>query len=300
MPPNPSTIWASLAVPNPAAGGIPFIFTDNATPVIDVLNFYWGQTARQLSVATSGDTTGTDTINTYLGVDSYLPMALQTVALSTVGLSALGVGTSVAGYSVSASAGTGIAPTTLTVSQLIGHYSGWAYMATPAAYVPMAGEFHYTSSVGTAGNLGGETHWATRADAGVLTDRMTLDNSGVLQPSSVAIVANVSMTASARLGKANKGFGALSLAYTQANATGNITQNVPVGQVQITTGQAAIVVTNSLVTANSLVLAVLQTADATLTFIKSVVCAAGQFTITGNTNATGTVKVGYLVIGTDS
>jgi hypothetical protein len=40
--------------------------------------------------------------------------------------------------------------------------------------------------------------------------------------------------------------------------------------------------------------------DATLTSIKSVVPANGSFTITGNANATGNLKVGFLVISTDS
>lgn len=36
---NPSLVWASLAVPYPASGGVTFIDTDNATAIIDVVNF---------------------------------------------------------------------------------------------------------------------------------------------------------------------------------------------------------------------------------------------------------------------
>lgn len=36
---NPSLVWASLAVPNPASGGVTFVDTDNATAIIDVVNF---------------------------------------------------------------------------------------------------------------------------------------------------------------------------------------------------------------------------------------------------------------------
>ena len=35
---NPSTVWAQLAIPFPAAGSIPFVANDNATIVTDVQN----------------------------------------------------------------------------------------------------------------------------------------------------------------------------------------------------------------------------------------------------------------------
>lgn len=297
---NPSTVWASLAVLNPAQGAIPFIFTDNQTPTINVANLWFNQAAFQLSVGCGGDQTGTDTLNIYGQFDAFLPMSSQAVVIAQNGLSAITVTTALAGHTVSAANGTAAVPSTITTGQLIGGFSAWAYLSVPQAYVPVSGIFHYAAAAGTLGNLGGEMHLATRADAGALTDRVTLDNAGVLQPTTVAIVANASFTASARLGKANKGFGAVSLAYVLANVTGNVTQNVPAGQVQIAAGQASIQVANSLVTANSIVIPVIQTADATLTSIKSCVPGAGFFTITCNSNATATVKIGYLVIGTDS
>jgi len=297
---NPSTVWASLAVLNPAQGAIPFIYTDNQTPTINVANLWFNQTALQLSVGCGGDQTGTDTLNIYGQYDAFLPMSSQAAIIAQNGLSAITTTTAMAGMSVSAANGTAAVPSTITVGQLIGGFSAWAYLSVPQAYTPIGGIFYYAPATGTAGNLGGEMHLATRADAGVLTDRVTLDNAGVLQPSTVTIVANASYAASARLGKANKGFAALSLAYVLANVTGNVTQNTPAGQVQIAAGNASIQVSNNLVTANSIVIPVIQTADATLTSIKSCVCGAGFFTITGNTNATGTVKIGYLVIGTDS
>lgn len=36
---NPSLVWASLAVPYPASGGVIFVDIDNATAVIDIINF---------------------------------------------------------------------------------------------------------------------------------------------------------------------------------------------------------------------------------------------------------------------
>lgn len=58
---NPSTIWAQLSLPNPAVGSVPFVFTDGATIVTDVVNFFYtqaglssyavGQVPYQLTVA---------------------------------------------------------------------------------------------------------------------------------------------------------------------------------------------------------------------------------------------------------
>ena len=46
---NPSTIWAQLAIPNPPIGGVPFVFTDNATIVTDTVNFNYTQLGASLS-----------------------------------------------------------------------------------------------------------------------------------------------------------------------------------------------------------------------------------------------------------
>lgn len=76
---------------------------------------------------------------------------------------------------------------------------------------------------------------------------------------------------------------------------GAATINNPAGKVAIALGAASVVVTNSLVTANSCILATLNTTDATLLYIKSVVPGSGSFTITGNAVATADVKVSFLV-----
>jgi hypothetical protein len=36
---NPSTVWTQLSIPNPPAGGVPYVDLDNATIKTDVLNF---------------------------------------------------------------------------------------------------------------------------------------------------------------------------------------------------------------------------------------------------------------------
>lgn len=78
-------------------------------------------------------------------------------------------------------------------------------------------------------------------------------------------------------------------------APGNATSNTASGRSAIATGTAAATITNSLVSATSIVFVVLQTADGTLTFVKSVVPAAGSFVVTGNANATGNTNFGWFV-----
>ena len=83
---------------------------------------------------------------------------------------------------------------------------------------------------------------------------------------------------------------------TAAGTTGNQTIDKIAGTVNIAAGAAAVTVTNSTVTTSSIVLAVVRTADATLTFIKSVVPAAGSFVITCNANATAETSIGFFVV----
>lgn len=83
---------------------------------------------------------------------------------------------------------------------------------------------------------------------------------------------------------------------TDASGTpGNVVMNKPAGKVAIPVGASSVVVTNNLVTADSIVTAVLQAQDATLTQILRVVPGAGTFTIVGNANATAAVKVAFKV-----
>jgi hypothetical protein len=90
--------------------------------------------------------------------------------------------------------------------------------------------------------------------------------------------------------------GKVSFDATDSSGTpGAATVNKPSGQASIAIGTDSVVITNSLVTATSVVVAVLQFVDATLTQILSVVPGAGSFTVTGNANATAATKVGWIV-----
>lgn len=72
--------------------------------------------------------------------------------------------------------------------------------------------------------------------------------------------------------------------------------NAPTGTVAIAIGADNVVVTNNLVTANSIVIPVLQFVDATLTQILSCVPGPGSFTITGNAVATAATRISFIVI----
>lgn len=91
--------------------------------------------------------------------------------------------------------------------------------------------------------------------------------------------------------------GRVDVEATDSSGTpGAATINKVAGRSAIALGAASVVITNSLVTAASLVFAQLATADATATFIKSVVPGAGSFTITVNATATADTNVNWWVI----
>lgn len=82
---------------------------------------------------------------------------------------------------------------------------------------------------------------------------------------------------------------------TTAGTTGNQTINKPSGTVNFATAASSLTVTNSLVTANSIVFAVVRTNDAAAV-IKNVVPTLGSFTITLNAAAGAETSVGFMVI----
>jgi len=82
---------------------------------------------------------------------------------------------------------------------------------------------------------------------------------------------------------------------TASGTTGNQTINKASGTVNIAASGTTVTVTNSLVTATSIVYAVIRTNDATAT-IKNVVPAAGSFVINLGAAATAEVSIGFFVI----
>jgi len=89
--------------------------------------------------------------------------------------------------------------------------------------------------------------------------------------------------------------GAIAATITTAGTTGNVTINTLAGTVNIAAAGTTVTVTNSLVTANSLVFCTLRTNDTTAT-VKNCVPAAGSFVINLGAAATGEVSIGFFVV----
>ena len=77
---------------------------------------------------------------------------------------------------------------------------------------------------------------------------------------------------------------------------GNRTVNRLRGKNAFAAGAKTVVITNSLVTANSQVVCTLEFTDATLTTILTAIPAASSFTVLGNVNATADTKFSWFVI----
>jgi len=288
---NASTLWAILALPSnlSAQGSIPFVNTDNATIMTDVANFWWDQINKHLSINTNGDQTGTDSINAYLQYDSYWPY--NSVAYGTSALQ----NTQVAGFTVSSSRGNGIQPSVNLTGDFIGKFSGWSYMlpvtaGTAYGWTEVGGINIYASGVNTT-SLGAELRFFTKQDGAAEVEWFKLTNNGTIQPLSQGLVA---------LGAANLGWSKINFNYTISNGAGNQTINTPVGSFKIAAGTSSATITNVSVSPNSIVFAQLQSNDATATGVKSVIPAAGSFTITLNANATAQVTVAFFILNTDS
>lgn len=81
---------------------------------------------------------------------------------------------------------------------------------------------------------------------------------------------------------------------TASGTTGAQTINKTSGSVNFAAGAASVVVTNSLVTASSVVIATVATNDATLKSVAAV-AASGSFTLTGNAAATAETRVNFII-----
>ena len=90
----------------------------------------------------------------------------------------------------------------------------------------------------------------------------------------------------------------LAVAATANTATsGALTQNTYGGTAVVPIGSSSVVITNSLVNANSIIFATVSqaAADATLLHVERVVPAAGSFTIYGTANATAATTLTWAI-----
>lgn len=83
--------------------------------------------------------------------------------------------------------------------------------------------------------------------------------------------------------------------YTAGGTTGDQTINKPTGSLNIAATGTTVTLTNSFITANSIVFPVLMTSDATATSVKSAVVTAGQCVFTLNAACTAEIKIGFEV-----
>lgn len=100
------------------------------------------------------------------------------------------------------------------------------------------------------------------------------------------------------LGASGVGFRRQYFDYTNTATVGAVTINKAAGRVNVAAAAASVVVTNSLCTAATLVMAIIAQNDAT-GIIKNVVAAAGSFTITFNVAPTANCAVNFFLISTD-
>lgn len=82
---------------------------------------------------------------------------------------------------------------------------------------------------------------------------------------------------------------------TAGGTTGNQTINQPCGSVNFAATATALTVTNSLVTANSVIMVTIGTNDATMNSVNAV-AGSGSFVINANAAATAETRVNFLVI----
>lgn len=87
-------------------------------------------------------------------------------------------------------------------------------------------------------------------------------------------------------------------ATANTSSSGALTQNTYTGLATVPVGASSVVVTNNLVSANSVVYAVVSqaAADGTLLRVERVVCADGSFTIYGTANATAATTIAWAII----
>lgn len=90
----------------------------------------------------------------------------------------------------------------------------------------------------------------------------------------------------------------LQATFTDSTGTpGNVTNNSPRGRVALAAGASSITVTNSLVAATSMIIAMVRSVDGAATDIVTTTASAGSFVITMNAATTGTACVlDFLVV----
>lgn len=274
-----SAVWASLVAGGFAGGSIPYIAADNTTAV-DISNLFYDATNKRLQLITAGDITGTDSLNSYAQHDQF---QWNSQIPASPWLSTLP-----AGFTVSSARGNANLPAALQTGDYVGGFFGWGYLPIlNPVYTPISGVWSQIRGVDAAGNLGGELHFGIKADSGVFADIGYIDAAGVFRPT---------LSEGMQLGKTAFPFAALFLGYLNSAGVGAQIINKSSGRSGIAAGQTTVVITNSKVVAGSIVIAQLETVDATMKSL-AVVPGVGSFSVTGNAACTAQVAFSFVVVG---
>ena len=152
-------------------------------------------------------------------------------------------------------------------------------------YSQSYGLLNFNSS--TAAGMTLTTNFADASNA------FTVNNSHASATGNIAVFASSISATALTISRAGKI--SIDATNTAAGTTGNQTINRPTGTVNIAAAGTSVTVTNNLVTANSLVFAVIRTNDSTAV-IKNIVPGAGTFTINLNAATTAETSIGFWVI----
>lgn len=290
--PQATSVWAALSVAQAVAGGIAWIDPSSFQPNVDALNLYWDSTNQRMHVKTVGDYSGTDAINIGAQADSYVANGFN---IDTIGAAP--------GFTVSTSRGSSFAPLININGDPVGLFGAYAYLqatALAAAAYTEVGSLRFYVSGADPLTPGGRLAICLKPNGNFTSIELlnyrfsTVANQYIFGPKSGL----AGTTSNTRLGIGNAGWAGLYLDYTDAGVTGNIQIDKPTGSVLFAAAAQTIILTNSLITVNSKVIATVATDDATAFACKAIPI-AGSCTLKLNAAATGLTKVSWVVIGAD-
>ena len=170
-------------------------------------------------------------------------------------------------------------------------YAGWIAHKASSVYIGVVG--YGSNTDGTSKQLGGYFTLAPVAAGSTPTftsAALMCDNSATVDPIFVARDNGTNVFTIGDGGKIT-----IDNTITPGGTTGARTINKASGTVNFAAGATTLVVTNSLCTTSSIVMAVVRTGDATA-YIKNVIPIGGSFTITLGAAATAETSVGFMII----
>lgn len=126
------------------------------------------------------------------------------------------------------------------------------------------------------------------SDGTIVTFAGPIAVTGAVQASSASIASGKFLVSGAT--------GKLSFDTTDSSgAPGAVTINKPSGQAAVAAGAAVVTITNNTVTTSSIIYIAVQQSDATCNSVRTIIPAAGSFTVTLNTTCTSATKIGFIV-----